>query len=725
MRVNTIISATGLLAASVAAVPQHGHNHLNAHRRLHWRDEPAVESSTGMLRQANIYHYKSLMLISLASIVTVASATGPGYAFNGTGYHMPTLSGTRTSTSTKEVTHTVSLTSTLQLTKDVEAEAICTSLAPVTVTVKPETVTVTVHDETTVAASATTFSKVANKVAKVSTSSKIAGVFAAVQDDEASVPISFYTSTGTKTLRVTASKPTSSASVSSASVVSKASVLVDAQVASVSSSSSVAVVTKATKAKVVSTASSSSSSTSTSTKIKARSTDCVAPPAIKYSKGSEIATPAVGSTKQNPNSVNEPSKQFLDKPATTPAALPSELLTLTANTLLITDSPISNVNGVLNVTGQALSDLSTTPVMSRDGGRGGYLNGEQIFLFCDTGTYAPGTGNAAQSFRSNSVTVDKGRKATTGEAAVFEDPVGQWETALGSQRGFVPMTDAEAAYTAAMGGKARYAIWAGSSIVPYNCSTAVVYASIYYITAGSEDFEYVGNTLLYIAHDKVSGPIATREVKQMFTTNEIAWGSFGGIRSYGANGAGGNDGKIYFLGNNVYKSILVSRVDADSVNEKTAYEYWNGSEWTSSMPDPTNAPGSIMQGSFSSGDIFYSPYHRTYIFIYMNNFIDNTFYYRYLKAPSAVSPPSDATDEDSVEAIVKYEWSEEQTLLKVPAGPTGKYTYAGGMQAGYYGEDDITNGGTKMLLSWTMPTGQGGASEETEYQIPTAEIDWS
>ena len=126
-------------------------------------------------------------------------------------------------------------------------------------------------------------------------------------------------------------------------------------------------------------------------------------------------------------------------------------------------------------------------------------------------------------------------------------------------------------------------------------------------------------------------------------------------------------------------------------------------------------------------DLFYSPYHATFIMVYLTCDADNTFYYRYLQSDHAIVHPcptnsSDAaSDSDCVENIIKYPWSDPQVLYKAPA-PAVSYIYAGAVHAGYFGNDDITNGGTKMLLSWTEHTGQDAASPQSGYAHMTAGV---
>lgn len=126
--------------------------------------------------------------------------------------------------------------------------------------------------------------------------------------------------------------------------------------------------------------------------------------------------------------------------------------------------------------------------------------------------------------------------------------------------------------------------------------------------------------------------------------------------------------------------------------------------------------------------VFYSPRHLTFIIVYLTAYADSTFYFRYLQADQGILPsfvPGGDSSSDYVENILKYKWSQEQVLYKAPQGMSGKYIYSGGPHLGYFGSNDIINGGTKMLLSWTAPTGLDPATLTSEYQIPTAEIDWA
>ena len=142
---------------------------------------------------------------------------------------------------------------------------------------------------------------------------------------------------------------------------------------------------------------------------------------------------------------------------------------------------------------------------------------------------------------------------------------------------------------------------------------------------------------------------------------------------------------------------------------------------------PSSSTAYFISGAFMDVDLFYSPRHLTFVIVYMTIYADNTFYYRYLQANSSILPPFASGGDpasDYVENVLKYNWSAEQVLFKTPPTESGRYVYAGGVHQGYFGSNDIVNGGSKMLLSWTAPTGKDPSSEDSEYQIMTAEVDW-
>lgn len=381
----------------------------------------------------------------------------------------------------------------------------------------------------------------------------------------------------------------------------------------------------------------------------------------------------------------------------------------------------------------SLSPLSGTPHLSRDCGKGGLLGGQHLFIFCDTASFT--SANSDQngdltSFVSSSVAIDVDMNGLIGQPLILEDGVGQWSDDVGRLRGFAPMTIGEEAFNKQMAGKGyRYAIWPRSSLIPLDKDSAIIYANLVYdrvdMSTQSADLTYFGNTLLRVTAGDAFGPNAKREAKLLFNKDEVAWGSTGGLRSWGTSGIGGTDGKVYLFGK-ADQGVLVGRCDPSSLADRSKYEYWTGESWSSNMPSE-DSKAHILDTPIMDFDLFYSPRHLTFIMVYMTTYADNTLYYRYLNSPSAILPPyapGGIDSNDFAENIVRLPWSAEQVLYRVPT-PAKSYAYAGSVHQGYFGTDDVMTGGTKMLISWTANTGLDAAVSDGGYALMTAVVDFN
>ncbi len=139
------------------------------------------------------------------------------------------------------------------------------------------------------------------------------------------------------------------------------------------------------------------------------------------------------------------------------------------------------------------------------------------------------------------------------------------------------MTHGEESFNIALSGSGyRYAVWPMSSIIPLNKTHAVQYASLVYdeVNMLTQDakFTTMGNTLLTISVDEDYGPTAERTVKRMFNQGEVMWGTIGGIRSWGSEGIGGMDGKVYLFGQTP-QGVLVARTDPSKVADRVSVRY--------------------------------------------------------------------------------------------------------------------------------------------------------
>lgn len=427
------------------------------------------------------------------------------------------------------------------------------------------------------------------------------------------------------------------------------------------------------------------------------------------------------------SSTNKPTIQYVSHVPATPEKLASGLLVPGINTDLITKYPIAGDTGVWCgddlPSDLKLADMKVVPHMSRDGGKGGTINGTHIFVFCDTASYQiDPTSNTSQmvGFISSSVAADDGMKALYGQPLDLVDHLGEWQDDVARMRGFAPMTIGEESFNIALSGNGyRYAVWPESSLIPLNASHSLLYPSLVYDVVNLDTqqavFHGLGNSILLVSVDATYGPGATRVVKQLYQRNQTTFGTLGGIRSWGSSGPGANDGSIYLFGQTDH-GVRVARTTPDGFTDLSTYTYWNGSSWVSDMLSPSSN-ATMINFAVQDLDVVYVPALRSFLMIYLNTLADNTFYYRYL--------PLDLNVDQSgnyVENIVTSSWSEEKVLANITA-PVQGYIYAGGMHAGYFGDDDITNGGMKMLITWTEHTGQDAASPASGYAHESAYIE--
>lgn len=242
--------------------------------------------------------------------------------------------------------------------------------------------------------------------------------------------------------------------------------------------------------------------------------------------------------------------------------------------------------------------------------------------------------------------------------------------------------------------------------------------------SGIAAYPLVGVTLSTVTTPGIGGPVANRIAPLMWGANDVEWGTVGGIRSWGPSGPGGSDGSVYVFGA-TSNGLLLAKVAPANVGNLASYTYYNGAgSFTSAVPN-INSTATFISGAFSTVDVFYSPRHQTFIMVYQSNYADNQLHWCYLQSDHGIIPGyAGGADADYVANIYKYSWSASQVLLATTVPPAGMYTYGGGSFAGYYDAQDIVNGGTRMLTTWTHPTGENPGNADTSYFHESAEVDW-
>ncbi|KAJ9620754.1 hypothetical protein H2204_012164 [Knufia peltigerae] len=456
---------------------------------------------------------------------------------------------------------------------------------------------------------------------------------------------------------------------------------------------------------------------------------CTTTPNSKPTPRSDLTSSAsaltVKDVKVLGSSTNKPTTQYVSHLPATPEKLASNVLVPGINIDLITKYPMAGDTGVWSEENTPLdmdvADMKVVPHMSRDGGKGGTINGTHIFVFCDTASYQiDGASNPLVGFVSSSVATDVGMKALYGQPLNLVDNLGEWQDDVGRMRGFAPMTTGEESFNIALSGNGyRYAVWPESSLIPMNASHALLYPALVYDVVNMKNqaavFHDLGNSILLVSVDEKYGPTAQRLVPQLFKQDQVTFGTLGGIRSWGSSGVGGNDGIIYLFGETNH-GVLVARTTPADFTNLSSYTYWDGNSWSNDMPSPKST-ATMIDVPVQDLDVFYVPALRSFAMVYLNTVADNTFYYRYLPLDLNVDENADYED------VVTSQWSDEKVLAKIDS-PAEGYIYAGGMHAGYFGDDDITNGGWKMLITWTEHTGKDAASPESGYAHKSAYVEF-
>lgn len=323
--------------------------------------------------------------------------------------------------------------------------------------------------------------------------------------------------------------------------------------------------------------STSSSATSATSSVSAATASNVG---VTYSTGTSVIAPVVASSHLHGPSVNQPTTQYINMQPGSGITLSQSLLVPGVNGDLTTGYDLSPLTGVLQVnisTQSMLTPLKGSPHLSRDGGRGGYVNGQHLFIFCDTGSYTTPTSNSGGNFLafvSSSVAIDVGMNGLSGSALHLQDGIGEWSDDVGRMRGFAPLTVGEFAYNQAMQSNGqRYAVWPESSLIPLDAQTSLMYAPIVYdsVNMATRDavFTYTGSTMLTVTAGGHGGPVAQRSVDKIFDQNEVEYGCGGGIRSWGPSGIGGADGKVYVFGI-VSGGVLLGRTSPSSVANRNS-----------------------------------------------------------------------------------------------------------------------------------------------------------
>lgn len=299
----------------------------------------------------------------------------------------------------------------------------------------------------------------------------------------------------------------------------------------------------------------------------------------------------------------------------------------------------------------------------RDGGGGVTVGGHNLMMFSDSYTTNQ-EGNASApmtSFNANTfayATVSNTQSSHSCHTDAFQTSSPSVLSDFGSNG--LPVLEIALESNETYQGNGRYAVWPSQSMITFG-STAVGVVPVVINTNDPSAIVYQYNTLVQVTIGS-SGPVATRLVPNLFSyTNEIPYGSFGILS--------GPDGYTYLFAADTtgLKAARVQNTLA-ALQNRNLYQYYNRGVWSSIMPAQNDAQSNIFNYTANyfgdivglySGEMFFSPYHNTYVLVFMDGWVDGSFQVVYSTNGQLTGP-----------------WSSPSTIY-CPAAASNTWNYAG------------------------------------------------
>lgn len=179
-----------------------------------------------------------------------------------------------------------------------------------------------------------------------------------------------------------------------------------------------------------------------------------------------------------------------------------------------------------------------------------------------------------------------------------------------------------------------------------------------------------------------------RLVKQHFYPNEILYGYFA------LTVAHPDDSYLYLWGK-VSNGLKLARAPLASIADRTTYKYWSAASkaWADQPPAADDATANAIPFNHttfaplspSSGNVFWSPHHRTYLAVIMDSSVAGTFWVAYSTTGAITGP-----------------WTETAQLYQTPQDPACKqdglrdtWNYSGFPHPG------LDPSGASLVVSWS------------------------
>ena len=309
----------------------------------------------------------------------------------------------------------------------------------------------------------------------------------------------------------------------------------------------------------------------------------------------------------------------------------------------------------------------------------------------------------------------------------------------------------------------------GTSPTPISTQQAFFFTPLVYVDSKPQDpakeYQARGMALITITAPN-SGPVAARRGDLIIPGTQVDFGGFAtllGAPSAETGGSAESDKRDVYLLGMTNTGLQLACVHLDDIDEYSKYTYFDpvhlSFTLTPPKPDVSDDKQIYLPGTFTSGNVFFSPYFHTFLIIYFNKMVDSTFYIRYINLQNPIS--NDLTwisggrngkgiQHEDIEALVKYRWSEEQILYVSPTSKGG-FNYAGNAHPEYFNrqyfapslynpgtssvqrrnawygsnlvvEADAGGDGKHLMLSWTSQL--RGGKDTGIYQVQLAMVEF-
>jgi hypothetical protein len=165
----------------------------------------------------------------------------------------------------------------------------------------------------------------------------------------------------------------------------------------------------------------------------------------------------------------------------------------------------------------------------------------------------------------------------------------------------------------------RYAIWPDTAPLPvtlpdgsYRLYTWI--REVHYPdgTLNADNGPYFPITLYVHEWDKSLGadalPKSVAYHESFFPLGSVSWGEYGWLK--------GIDGYAYLYGE-AATGIMAARVPLGSIENRAAYQFWDGAAWSATPPAPGNVLANIPNAGaiHQQGSFYYSSYYNLYIWV--------------------------------------------------------------------------------------------------------------